>query len=88
MVERQVTFFPIPLGRHLHPDNLHGLATGSGGTVVRIQLFEDALPLAMKRLNDALAAPVLYPTQFSCRKKLPSSTRPSCRRCAATSPPC
>jgi hypothetical protein len=26
MVERQVTFFPMPLGRHLHPDNLHGLA--------------------------------------------------------------
>jgi tetratricopeptide (TPR) repeat protein len=62
MVAGQINFFSVPLGLKLDPHNLHGLATASGGLVVRMQLLEDPLDEAMKRLEEAFAAPVLYPT--------------------------
>src|SRR5205085_10992996 len=39
MVERRITFFPIPLGKQIDAANVHGLATGSGGAVLRVQIF-------------------------------------------------
>src|SRR5207244_1315134 len=52
--------YPVPLGPKLDPTNLHGLATGTGGSVVRLQ---PGSPVAetLKLLADALATPVLYP---------------------------
>ncbi|HZT82485.1 MAG TPA: VWA domain-containing protein, partial [Gemmataceae bacterium] len=63
MVREEVAFYPVPLGLHLHAHNLHGLATGSGGLAVRV-LPEDSLGRFTKRLHEALAAPILYPTSF------------------------
>jgi tetratricopeptide (TPR) repeat protein len=62
MVARRINFFSVPLGLKLDPHNLHGLATASGGLVVRVRLMQDPLDEAMKRLDEAFAAPVLYPT--------------------------
>lgn len=70
MVVRKVTFFPVPMGRHLHPDNLHGLATGSGGAVVRIELFQDQAADALKKLETTLTTPVLYPAEFTLSKEV------------------
>jgi len=39
MVERQIAFFPVPLGVQLSPENLHGLATGTGGAVLRTRVL-------------------------------------------------
>src|SRR5262249_19151696 len=70
MADRRVTFFPVPLGRHPPPDNLHGLATATGGAVVRLQIFEQKAPEALAQLNAALAAPVLYPNEFTLSKEV------------------
>jgi hypothetical protein len=64
MVDRKITFFSVPLGTQFKPENLHGLATGTGGLVVRVKVLEEKLGDAMKLLNAAFAAPVLYPTSF------------------------
>jgi hypothetical protein len=64
MVDRKITFFPVPLGMAFNPDNLHGLASGTGGTVVRVQVLEETREDAMKKLQEAFAAPILYPTRF------------------------
>src|SRR5438132_263798 len=63
MVKHNVVFFPVPLGAQLDPKNLHGIATGTGGTVVRV-LAKDKPADTAKRLNEAIAAPVLYPKEF------------------------
>jgi tetratricopeptide (TPR) repeat protein len=63
MVDKRINLFSVPLGLKLDPHNLHGLATGSGGLVVRVQLLQDPLDEAMKRLEEAFAAPVLYPKE-------------------------
>jgi tetratricopeptide (TPR) repeat protein len=60
MVKKEVAFYPVPLGPQLDPANLHGLASGTGGTVVRLQPGE-AVAGTIKQLNAALATPVLYP---------------------------
>src|SRR5262249_55185850 len=44
--------------------NLHGLAGGSGGAVVRVGLLRDGLEDAMATLEKALAVPVLYPERL------------------------
>ncbi len=62
MARDGVQFFAVPLGAQPHPHNLHGLATGSGGLVVRVELLRDRLEDTLPRLEAALAAPVLYPT--------------------------
>src|SRR5262249_15442339 len=36
MAKNEIAFFPIPLGPNLDPQNLHGLASGTGGKVDRV----------------------------------------------------
>src|SRR5262249_50803471 len=57
--------FPVPLGAPLSPENLHGLATGTGGAVLRTQLGDEKLDEALKRCEEAFAAPIFYPTKVS-----------------------
>jgi len=62
MDQADVFFFAVPLGLKVNPNNLHGLAALTGGTVVRIQ--EDlGNPTArgefVTRLTAAIDAPVL-----------------------------
>ncbi len=63
---KDVQFFAVPVGLALSPENLHGLAVLTGGTVVRAQ--ED---LAVSRtdfatrLTTAFDAPVLRPTRVT-----------------------
>jgi tetratricopeptide (TPR) repeat protein len=61
MVKNEIAFFPVPLGPRLDPQNLHGLASGTGGQVVRI-LPRDKVADSLKRLHQSVSAPVLYPT--------------------------
>src|SRR5262249_39817166 len=59
---------------NLEAANLHGLATGTGGLVVRV-LPDQAVPAqtvtnTVKKLNDAIKAPILYTTKF----QIPAAT--------------
>jgi tetratricopeptide (TPR) repeat protein len=63
LVAKEITFLSVPLGRDLDPTNLHGLATGSGGTVVRLQAGDQPADL-VDQLFKAAAVPVLYPRKF------------------------
>ena len=67
LVDKEVAFFPIPIGpiEKLRQGsyNLHGLATGTGGLVVR-SLPGEEMDAAVQRLNTALAAPILYTRKF------------------------
>ncbi|MEI7685346.1 MAG: vWA domain-containing protein, partial [Planctomycetota bacterium] len=49
LVAKKVGFFPVPLGSQVHPENLHGLATGTGGLVLRTRVGEELLVDCMKR---------------------------------------
>jgi Mg-chelatase subunit ChlD/tetratricopeptide (TPR) repeat protein len=60
MVKNAIGFYPVPLGPRLDPTNLHGLATGTGGSVVRLQASNPVTD-TLKQLREAMAAPVLYP---------------------------
>ncbi|HZZ78015.1 MAG TPA: hypothetical protein VFE62_05835 [Gemmataceae bacterium] len=60
MVEKKIAFFPVPLGSQMNPTNLHGLASATGGAVLRTRVDEEKLVDAMKRYEQAFAAPVLY----------------------------
>ena len=64
MVKQRIAFFPVPLGLQLNPDNLHGLATGTGGTVLRTRVAEEKLPEAPKRYQEAFAGAILYDAQI------------------------
>ncbi|MFO0807706.1 MAG: VWA domain-containing protein [Gemmataceae bacterium] len=64
MTGREIAFFPVPLGNKLDAKNLHGLATGTGGMVVRM-LGEDKVETFQPKLETALAAPIFYPTAAS-----------------------
>ncbi len=64
MVERQVSFFCVPLGPNLEPGNLHGFANGTGGKVVRLPSGE-SLAAVVPGLLTAIAEPVLYPSQVA-----------------------
>ncbi|GIW80937.1 MAG: hypothetical protein KatS3mg105_2744 [Gemmatales bacterium] len=73
MVKLKISFFPIPAGPHLDPENLHGFASGTGGTVVRIFSTDVYNNLAkgaemrnsvIERLQQKVATPVLYPKRF------------------------
>ena len=60
-------FFAVPLGLKVNPQNLHGLATVTGGAVVRLQ--EDLTNKANRdefvaRLGAAVAAPVVKVKEF------------------------
>jgi tetratricopeptide (TPR) repeat protein len=63
MVRDEIVFYPVPLGQQLDPQNLHGFASGTGGAAVRI-LPGDQVGDTMKRLCEAVASPVLYPTSI------------------------
>ncbi len=65
MVKQRIGFFPVPLGLNFNSSNLHGLATGSGGAVLRTRVNNEKLPEALKRYQDAFAAPVLYDAQLT-----------------------
>ena len=64
MDNSDVFFFAVPLGLRVHPNNLHGFATLTGGTVVRLQenLVDQAgRDTFVARLKAALDVPVLKP---------------------------
>jgi tetratricopeptide (TPR) repeat protein len=64
MVDRKVAFFPVPLGREMDPANLHGLATSTGGLVVRVALKQDKPEEGVARIQETVSAPILYPTKL------------------------
>ena len=59
MIARQVAFFAIPLGAQLNPGNLHGFASSTGGSIVRLQADEPPADLC-KRLLNTVSGPILY----------------------------
>ncbi len=63
LVKNEIAFYSVPLGPNLDPRNLHGLACGTGGAVVRI-LGSDKPADTKQRLLAAIATPVLYPTNY------------------------
>jgi hypothetical protein len=63
MVKAGVAFLAVPLGPQLDPANLHGLASATGGTVVRVVAGERAVD-NFRRIQEAVDVPVLYPTAF------------------------
>jgi tetratricopeptide (TPR) repeat protein len=63
MADQRIAFFPVPLGRQLDPANLHGLATGTGGKVVRVQVRQEKAAEAAARLIAAVAQPIFYPAK-------------------------
>jgi hypothetical protein len=67
MVGQKIAFFAVPLGMQLNPMNLHGLASSTGGSVVRL---EDGVKIAdlTKSLMKTVAAPILYPAEFELAK--------------------
>ena len=67
MVDRKVGFFPVPLGPELDPQVIHGFATGTGGTVLRLDVSEK-IEDTLKRFKNTIAQPVLYVDSF----KLPA----------------
>jgi tetratricopeptide (TPR) repeat protein len=70
MVRRQIAFFPVPLGQQLDPNMLHGLANATGGIVLRTTVEAEKLVDALKRYDEAFAAPILY----NARVELPGMT--------------
>jgi len=63
MAGHEIAFFAVPMGTHGDPANLHGFVSGTGGAVVRY--FAGSKPETVaKRLKDAFAQPILYPTAF------------------------
>lgn len=68
MVKNEIAFFPIPLGPALDPQNIHGIANGTGGKVVRVMPNDDLVSDTLGRLLDAVAAPILYPQSFQFDK--------------------
>src|SRR5690348_10372160 len=63
MIKNKIAFYSVPLGVQLDPKNLHGLATGTGGTVLRSQLGEK-VDDTVKRYQEAFNNPIFYPTEF------------------------
>ena len=61
-------FFAVPLGVKLNPQNLHGLAALTGGTVVRLQEdlsnHDQARSSSSARLKAAFDTPVLKVEKF------------------------
>jgi hypothetical protein len=64
MVDRKIAFFSVPLGVRMSPENLHGLATGTGGAVLRVHLTEQKLADALKQFENAFAAPIVYSSRL------------------------
>ena len=64
MVKKRIAFYPVPLGLGFNPENLHGIATGTGGTVLRTAITQEKLADAMKRYQQAFAGAILYDAQL------------------------
>jgi hypothetical protein len=62
MTSREIAFFAVPLGTRLDPANLHGLASATGGIVVRL-LGEESPEKFIPKLTKALDAPIFYPSK-------------------------
>jgi hypothetical protein len=60
LVKKEIAFFPIPLGHRPDPDNLHGLAVGTGGAPIR-KLHDDRIEQFTERAETVLSAGILYP---------------------------
>jgi len=65
--DARVQFFAVPLGTAINGMNMHGLVTGTGGSVVR---FSDEIRDGKKlyanlveKLTDSLNVPVIYPSR-------------------------
>jgi hypothetical protein len=74
MVKNKIAFFPVPLGVNLDPNNLHGLANSTGGTVLRTDVQAEKLADALKRYETTFAAPILY----SANLQLPAGMTDVC----------
>jgi tetratricopeptide (TPR) repeat protein len=70
MVKNEIAFFAIPLGPNLDPQNLHGIASGTGGRVVRVMPSDDLVKATLGRLEVSLAAPILYPQSFQFKEQV------------------
>ena len=55
----------MPLGLRLDPENLHGLANGTGGAVLRTMVGSEKLDDVMKRYFAAFTAPILYDAKLT-----------------------
>jgi tetratricopeptide (TPR) repeat protein len=64
LASREIGFFTVPLGTRLDPANLHGLASATGGAVIRM-LGEESAPKFLPKLTAAFDVPVFYPTRSS-----------------------
>src|SRR5262249_59577675 len=60
MVDARISMFTVPFGVNLNAENLHGFATGTGGSVLRVKLGTEPLDDAMKRFREAFAVPVIH----------------------------
>jgi hypothetical protein len=76
LIKRDIAFFPIPLGHRPDPENLHGLATGTGGAPIRMFPGDQPETFA-KRFETALAAPILYPKSFELTKDVVAEVLPA-----------
>jgi hypothetical protein len=68
LADREIAFFAVPLGIKLHPNNLHGLAMSTGGTVVRLiqDLFTEKTRAEFATaIKSAIDAPILRPDRVS-----------------------
>jgi tetratricopeptide (TPR) repeat protein len=76
MVKNHIGFFSVPVGKNFDPNNLHGLATGTGGKVVRYhpgEKIEEAVKAWVTDVKSAVAAPVLYPTNLTLPDGIPEA---------------
>jgi tetratricopeptide (TPR) repeat protein len=63
LADRDVTFFAVPIGVRVNGTNLHGLATLTGGAVVR--LGDESQTAAAVKLQKAFDTPVLRPERVT-----------------------
>ena len=59
MMDRQIQFFPVPLGPVMDPETLHGLATCTGGAPLRVDLSEK-VEQTIARFQETIDQPILY----------------------------
>lgn len=76
MVQNRIAFYTVPVGPRLDPNNLHGFSCGTGGTVARVRPT-DSVPELAKRLQDLVAAPILYANEFKLTGALATELYPA-----------
>ncbi len=62
LADRQVSVFTVPLGRKINAKTIHGLASATGGSVMRLA-HNDKASEAAERMLKNIDAPVLFPTK-------------------------